>query len=73
MSSLVSISQSGYLYAVQNAAYYLVGCEVVCLGLVAKANAVTEHIVCNGAHILGDYIAAALYKGIGACCKCKVD
>ena len=61
---------SGHLYLVEDFRDYLVGSDVVGLCFVGEADAVTEHIVANGTHILRDYITALAQEGIrtgGAC------
>jgi hypothetical protein len=63
---MLSATLLRYFYLVQDGADNLFGGDVGGFGFVAESQAVTEHVVGYGAYVLGDYVSAALYEGVGA-------
>src|SRR5262249_19261419 len=55
---------SGHRYAVEHAAYDLVGVDLLRLRLVGDDHAMAQHVGPDRLHVLGGHVAAALQEGV---------
>ena len=63
--------ESRHLYLVENFRDYVVGSDIVGLGLVGESKTMAHHIVGYGAHILGHHISAAAQESVAAGGTCQ--